>query len=290
MNLRLYFICIATVLALVGPALADSTSTVHGSVYGWDTFEPLENAVVEVNSTPSQSMVAKYGLYSFDLVPGDYKITARYYQNSTLTYSAEETIKIENQGNYVLDLLLLPVYSDELMDSSGVNEFSENANRTTGNLSSNTTNLLTKTSTDSTASKNNSSNINLVDQSGIGPINVNYLLVTLSLILLLAAGYLISRKDKKIEKVEKNQPLKKVHRISGTEAVGKGHSTGDLFKPVKVSELSVEVHDERVEVPNESLEPALKSQVQESQIKPFETASSTESVADPVEEPVRDGT
>ena len=57
MNLRLFIVCIAAVLALVGPALADSTATIHGAVYGWDTFEPLENAVVEVNSTPSQSMV-----------------------------------------------------------------------------------------------------------------------------------------------------------------------------------------------------------------------------------------
>ena len=87
MNLRFYIICIAAVLALVVPAVADSnsTATIHGEVYGWDTFEPLENAVVDVNSTPSQSMVAKYGLYSFKLAPGNYSITARYYQNSTLT-------------------------------------------------------------------------------------------------------------------------------------------------------------------------------------------------------------
>ena len=82
MNLRLYIICIATVLALAGPALADSTANVHGTAYRWDTFEPLDNAVVEVNSTPSQSMVAKYGVYSFDLMPGDYNITADYYENT----------------------------------------------------------------------------------------------------------------------------------------------------------------------------------------------------------------
>lgn len=293
MNLRLYFICIAAVLALVGPALANSTSNVHGSVYGWDTFQPLENAVVEVNSTPSQSLVAKYGVYSFDLVPGDYKITARYYQNSTLTYSAEETIKIENQGKYILDLLLLPVYSEELMDSSGVKQFSQNANGTTGNSSSNKTNSLTNASTGPLASKSNSSSTNSVDQSEIGPINASYpLIVAILLILMLAAGYMVSRKDKKIEK---NQPQKMAHRVSSTGAAEKGHTTGDYFRPVKVPEFPVEVHDENIEVSHEGLEPELKlesqvqeSQVQESRVKLFETAPSTEPIADPVKEPVRE--
>lgn len=299
MNQRLYIICIAAVLALAGPALAaNNTATVHGAVYGWDTFKPLENAVVEVNSTPSQSMVAKYGLYSFDLVPGDYNITASYYQNSSVTYTASETIQIKDQGKYVRDLLLLPVYSEELMGDSEVNKLSENHNETAESSSSNATNSLTDTSTDPTASKGNSSSMmNLADQNITGYINVNYLpIAALLFLILIAAGYRVSRKDKKIEK---NQPFRG-HQISGTGAVEKEHSTGDFFKPNKVPELSVEVHDERVEVPHESLEPELKwdsqvqdfqvqeSQVQDSQVKPFETASSTESIADPVKEPMRE--
>ena len=48
MNLRLSITCIAAIVfALVAPAIAGNTATVHGEVYGWDTFEPLENAVVE---------------------------------------------------------------------------------------------------------------------------------------------------------------------------------------------------------------------------------------------------
>ncbi|AKJ38293.1 helix-turn-helix transcriptional regulator [Methanosarcina barkeri] len=297
MNIRLYIICIAAVLALAGPALAaNNTATVHGAVYGWDTFKPLENAVVEVNSTPSQSMVAKYGLYSFDLVPGDYNITASYYQNSSVTYTASETIQIKDQGKYVRDLLLLPVYSEELMGDSEVNTLSENHNGTAESSSSNTTNSLTDTSTGRTTSKGNSSSMNLADQNITGYINVNYLpIASLLFLILIAAGYRVSRKDKKIEK---NQPFRR-HQISGTEAVEKSHSTGDFFKP-KVPELSVEVHDERVGVSHESLEPKLKwdsqvqdsqvqeSQMQDSQVKPLETTSSTESIADPVKEPMRE--
>jgi uncharacterized membrane protein len=50
-------------------------------------------------------------------VPGNYTIAAKYYQNEVLTYSIEETIEIKDEGNYVLDLLLSPVYSEETTGS-----------------------------------------------------------------------------------------------------------------------------------------------------------------------------
>lgn len=288
MNLRLYIICIAAVLALLaGPALADSTATVHGTAYRWDTFEPLDNAVVEVNSTPSQSMVAKYGVYSFNLMPGDYNITANYYENSSIKYSANENITVKDQGKYLLDLLLLPVYSEELMSDSELNGLSENQNRT-AKSASNTTDSLTDISTSPTASKGNSSSMYLANQNIIGNINLNYLLIAVILLLiLLAAGYRVSRKNKKIEEY---QPFKSAHKISGMGADEKGHTTGDFFKPVKVPEISVEVYDERVGVPHESLEPELKwdSQVQESRTKSFETSSLIEPIADPAKEPVKE--
>ena len=70
-NLKLgIIVCVAAILALVAPAAADnstttdnSTSIVHGVVYSLDTFEPLDNVVVYVNSTPAQSLVTKYGMY-----------------------------------------------------------------------------------------------------------------------------------------------------------------------------------------------------------------------------------
>ncbi|WP_229394918.1 hypothetical protein [Methanosarcina sp. DH1] len=278
MNLRLYIICIATVLALAGPALADSTANVHGTAYRWDTFEPLDNAVVEVNSTPSQSMVAKYGVYSFDLMPGDYNITADYYENSSVKYSTSEIITVKDQGKYLLDLLLFPVYSEELMGDSKLNGYSEDQNWT-AKSSSNTTNSLTDTSTSPTTSKSNSSSMDLADQNITGNINANYLLIAaLLLFILLSAGYQVSRKDKK---PEKNQPLKSAHKISGIGADEKGHTTGGFIKPVKVPEISVEV-------PHESLEPELKReyQAQESQVKPLEAAPSTGPLVNPVDEPV----
>ncbi|WP_342304055.1 hypothetical protein [Methanolobus sp. ZRKC5] len=104
-------VCIAMILLLSGVTAASSIATVHGVAYEWSTFEPLDNAIIEVNSTPSQSMVAKYGVYSFELPNGSYHITASYYEDDQLTYSAEDTIVVSDEGSYVLDLLLLPSYS-----------------------------------------------------------------------------------------------------------------------------------------------------------------------------------
>jgi uncharacterized membrane protein len=283
MKLRLFIICIAAVLALAVPTLANSTATVHGEVYLSDTFEPLENATVTVNSTPVQYMVAKYGLYSFELGPGDYTITAKYYQNNTLTYSAEETVKIKDGGKYVVDLLLFPVYSEELMDGSGVKEYSKNSSETVKNSSLNTANPLTGASTGqmNRSEKNNSGSVDLTGQSGAELLNTNYLIIALLLLVLLIAGYRFYRKDKKIEE---NQPQKKGH------ITGKEHTIGGFSESLNVPEIPVEVHDERVVVSHENIEPEREqeSQVQGSWVEPSETISAIEPVAEPVKESVRE--
>ena len=89
-----FYSCIAILLLLSGTAGANDTAILHGIVYEWNTFEPLDSAVVEVNSTPVQAIVAKYGVYSFELLPGDYLIKASYYQDSEITHSTEETVQI----------------------------------------------------------------------------------------------------------------------------------------------------------------------------------------------------
>lgn len=123
MNMRLSVICIAVLLALGLPVsltsgipfLTDSnvTATIHGATYAGDTLEPLTDTVININSNPPQSIVAKNGTYSFELAPGDYVITARCYRNSTLIYSKETTLKITDNGVYVLDLLLHPTSKNQ---------------------------------------------------------------------------------------------------------------------------------------------------------------------------------
>ncbi|MCL7410507.1 MAG: winged helix-turn-helix transcriptional regulator [Methanosarcinaceae archaeon] len=119
------FIYIIAIALLISTAQAANTATIHGAVYEWYTFQPIENAVIEVNSTPPQSIVAKYGLYSFNLAPGNYLITAKYYTNNTLMSFAEELITITDDGDYVLDLLLFPSYDEEILNKTELSEITD---------------------------------------------------------------------------------------------------------------------------------------------------------------------
>lgn len=101
---------------LQGNALA---ATIHGTVYDWYSFEPLENSIVEINSTPEQSLVATDAEYSFNLTPGTYLINASYIEENTVIYETEEIVVISDEGEYVHDLLLFPTYSEDLLDEEG---------------------------------------------------------------------------------------------------------------------------------------------------------------------------
>jgi len=114
-----------TLILLIVPVGAVGTATIHGAIYEWDTFEPLENVLIEVNSTPPQSIVAKYGVYSLDLAPGDYVIVATYYTGTTLVASAQESITITDDGDYIIDLLLLPSYENEELEDAEISNLSE---------------------------------------------------------------------------------------------------------------------------------------------------------------------
>ncbi len=103
-------------------AEAAEVATVHGAVYDWETFKLLENTIVEVNSTPPQSQVAKYGLYSFDLPMGIYILKASYYENGELASYREEMLNITDGGDYLLDMLLLPAYPESNLNDSDLPE------------------------------------------------------------------------------------------------------------------------------------------------------------------------
>jgi uncharacterized membrane protein len=206
MNLRLYVICTAVLLALGVPVsltlgvpfLADGnfTATVHGATYAGDTLEPLNNTVININSNPPQSIVAKSGTYSFELAPGDYTITARCYRNNTLIYSKETTLKIEGEGNYVFDLLLYPVSKNQV----------------------------TKTA-DKTSSLDG---VEPTEQTGTDFSTIKYLSVALTLFLMLGGGYKLSRKQKKIQekKIQEGE-----FNIPGLLGKVLGKSTGSGMGP-----------------------------------------------------------
>lgn len=85
-----------------------AAARVHGTIYEWHTLEPLENVIIYVNSTPSQRVVAKNGFYEFELNNGNYQIVVKYYKNNKLVYRCNESIVIESEGNFTLDLIMFP--------------------------------------------------------------------------------------------------------------------------------------------------------------------------------------
>ncbi len=91
-------------------------ATIHGTVYEWYTFKPLNNSVVEINSTPVQNFIATDSEYSFNLTPGTYTINASYLEGNRIVYRAQEEVVISGEGEYVHDLLLFPPYDEELLN------------------------------------------------------------------------------------------------------------------------------------------------------------------------------
>jgi uncharacterized membrane protein len=228
MNLRFHIICVVCILTLTSPvsAVADSTAIVHGVTYRWDNIEPLDSTVVEINSTPPQSMVARNGEYSFELGPGVYNITARYYQNGALACFTEETFEVKEGGNYVYDLLLKPV-------SQEADESAMSSNNTSGIPSSNDAVPITETSTAEDPSRNNSNITSIPDKISTYPSITNYLLILFVLFFLLAGGYGIFRNHKTVEK-------------SGLQREKRGNKAGSFFKFVKTNELSTKVPGKNV--------------------------------------------
>jgi len=96
---------------LISLALMFSISlaaTVHGTIYDWSTLEPLRDAIVQVNSTPTQQLISKDGNYSFQLPAGDYEILAKYYENNSLALESMDNLTISGDGAYLLDIIMFP--------------------------------------------------------------------------------------------------------------------------------------------------------------------------------------
>jgi len=105
---KLIFSLIFFVLICIPSA---SGATIYGTVYEYN-LNIVKNAIVEVDSTPKQIYVAKDGTYTFTLPVGEYLIKADYESNYK-KYSFEQNIIIQDEGDYVFDLILFPDISDE---------------------------------------------------------------------------------------------------------------------------------------------------------------------------------
>ncbi|WP_424357016.1 DUF7343 domain-containing protein [Methanocella sp. MCL-LM] len=118
-----YLLTICATLGLLAlPAVAIASSTVHGEVYDWATFDTMNNAVVEVYSMPGQTFiertVVKTGNYSFDLPAGNYLIYAKAGTPGTISeLLVTENITVTDSGDYTIDLILFPPTGLEYLEA-----------------------------------------------------------------------------------------------------------------------------------------------------------------------------
>jgi len=89
------------IVALLLPSLV-LAATIHGTVYNWKTLEPLNGSVVTINTEPQQTAVAKPS-YTFNVPNGNYEIIAT---DTKTGYVAKETLKVSQDGDFTVDLLL----------------------------------------------------------------------------------------------------------------------------------------------------------------------------------------
>ncbi|MDD5133419.1 MAG: winged helix-turn-helix transcriptional regulator [Candidatus Nanoarchaeia archaeon] len=86
------------------------TATIQGSVYDL-TLDKVNNVILEINTIPEQTYVAKIGDYSFESIPvGDYVIKAYTQDRSLIT---TENITINQEGTYTIDLFLIPEFEEK---------------------------------------------------------------------------------------------------------------------------------------------------------------------------------
>jgi len=109
MRCIVYLFCLLILISSV------SAATIHGSIYDL-SLDKVQNVVVEINTQPKQQFIAKDGVYSFTVPPGEYVIEAAYYLDNVIDSSAKEEITVKAEGDFILDLILFPVIDSELIE------------------------------------------------------------------------------------------------------------------------------------------------------------------------------
>tara|TARA_Y100000034_G_C6903839_1_gene418831 strand:- start:2155 stop:2787 length:633 start_codon:yes stop_codon:yes gene_type:complete len=87
-----------------------SGAIIQGKVYDLE-LNRLSNVIVEINTVPGQRIISQQGEYFFNVPEGDYTITAEALIDD-IKYLVNEKISIVDDGEYIIDLFLLPELED----------------------------------------------------------------------------------------------------------------------------------------------------------------------------------
>ena len=111
MKWLIYFLVLLSIIGYV------SAATIQGVIYDI-SLDKASNVVVEINTEPKQQYISKEGGYVFNVPTGNYAIRAERYSFGVLESSAIEKVSIKSEGEFVLDLILLPTIDSELADEA----------------------------------------------------------------------------------------------------------------------------------------------------------------------------
>ena len=106
-----HMIKILIIMALIVIPSVAQAAVIGGSVYDL-SLQKISGAVVEVDSTPRQQVISNTGDYRFNLAQGSYTITAKHIKAGKIIANATEKIIIDREGEFSLDLIVLPLLED----------------------------------------------------------------------------------------------------------------------------------------------------------------------------------
>jgi uncharacterized membrane protein len=107
------------ILALLLPF--SSAAKIYGEIYNIE-LEPV-GALVKINTTPEQKAFV-HGNYSFDVPLGVYMLEA-FSVEKGVVYSDSELLKIEQEGNYRVDLILMETEEELFLNDTELNSIIE---------------------------------------------------------------------------------------------------------------------------------------------------------------------
>ncbi|MBS3132359.1 hypothetical protein J4212_08055 [Candidatus Woesearchaeota archaeon] len=88
------------------------SATISGNIYDLSLYL-AKGAVVSVNTTPSQEIIAVSGKYSVVIPKGSYLMEAGLYDGKTLAASESKLIEVRDDGTYANDFILFPSFEEE---------------------------------------------------------------------------------------------------------------------------------------------------------------------------------
>src|SRR3989344_8478946 len=111
-------------ISIITAPLIVNAADIKGRVYDF-YLEPVNNAIVEINTEPKQVIVTKDSSYSFSVPQGDYILSASYSNDEEFYY--EENLTVKEDGVYNIDIILAPLLEED-EDLEGIEiEFEEPA-------------------------------------------------------------------------------------------------------------------------------------------------------------------